>query len=138
MNKKGHSVGALVVAGAFMYYSKQPIIIELVTVTGITIGSFLPDLDAEYSTINSKLPIIPTIFKIIQRILPDNPITSHRGALFHSILTLIPFMIFYKYPLILGIGLGILGHHVLDMTTPAGLRYFFPYKIKLRIWRSIK
>jgi membrane-bound metal-dependent hydrolase YbcI (DUF457 family) len=136
MNKKGHSVGAAIVSALTIYYMKDDLLTELITISGVVIGSFVPDIDAEYSTFNKKCPIIPKIFKIIQKILPDNPITSHRGALFHSILTLIPFAIFYKVSFVLGMGLGILGHHLLDMTTPAGLRYFFPYKIILRIWRS--
>lgn len=138
MNKRGHSIGAACVSALTIYYMKEPLLTELITISGVVIGSFLPDVDAEYSYFNSKCPVIPTIFKLIQKILPDNPITSHRGAMFHSILTLIPFVIFYKISFVLGIGLGVLGHHILDMTTPAGLRYFFPYKITLRIWRGYK
>jgi|GEM_PF-7121086 len=138
MNKKGHSVGAAIASGLTIYYLKDSYFVEAITVGGVVIGSFWPDLDAEYSYIKSKLPIIPNVIEFIQKVLPENNITCHRGALFHSILTLIPFAIFYKVPFVLGMGIGILGHHLLDMTTPAGLRYFYPYKVKVHVWRRIK
>lgn len=138
MNKTGHSIGCLVMVGTFSYYSKQPWDYTLMAISGIIIGSFIPDIDADYSYFNHKCPILPRIFKFIQKVLPENPVTNHRGALFHSVLTLIPFIVYHKIPFMFGMGLGIFGHHVLDMTTPAGLRYFFPVRKKIGIRRIFK
>lgn len=95
MNKKGHSIGAALISVASIYYFKKDILTEITIVTGIVIGSFMPDIDAEYSYFNSKFPVVPKLYKVVQKTLPENSITSHRGALFHSIYTLIPFIIFF-------------------------------------------
>lgn len=120
MNKKGHTFGCIAVSCISYYTTKDPIIIP-----GIIIGSFLPDLDAEYSYIRSKLPILAIVYDI----LPKNNFTKHRGALLHSFLTL---LICYFLNL-KGLCFGILGHHILDMLTPAGLTYFYPFKIKIKL-----
>lgn len=133
MNKKGHTVGMILASSLSIYFVKDTVINEILMVPGIMLGSFLPDIDSEHSTINSKLPKIAKVYHFINDILPVNPITCHRGALFHSILTLIPFILFRNNPIILGIGIGILGHHILDMMTPAGLRWLYPFKLKIHL-----
>jgi len=134
MNKTGHSIGCILVSTASIYYLHTNILNDIIMTSGIVLGSFLPDLDADYSFIEYKLKGINPM-KVIQKILPNNPVTDHRGALLHSILTIIPCIIFMKYDFVKGLGLGILGHHILDMMTPAGLRYFFPFKFKIRLFR---
>lgn len=141
MNKVGHFVGGVAMTTTYYWLNKvnlmdTKVILDNVLITGgIVVGAFLPDLDAEYSTIKSKLKIIGKIFGKIQNILPSNPITNHRGALLHSFWTLVPFIYWHDINVVLGIGLGVLSHHILDMMTPAGLRYFYPYKTKINIWR---
>jgi membrane-bound metal-dependent hydrolase YbcI (DUF457 family) len=136
MNKLGHSIGAVITSAICIHTVEDSVLFESLMTCGVILGSFLPDLDADYSTIKSKLPLLGKAFEGVQKILPDNPITRHRGALMHSIWTLIPFIIFHKYIFILGVGAGILGHHILDMTTKAGLKYFWPYDLRLNIWRK--
>jgi membrane-bound metal-dependent hydrolase YbcI (DUF457 family) len=136
MNKLGHSVGGVITSAICIHTVKDTIVLESLMTCGVILGSFIPDLDAEYSTIKSKLSLLGKLFEGMQKILPDNPITCHRGALLHSIWTLIPFVIFHKYLFVLGVGAGILSHHILDMTTKLGLRYFFPYKTRLHVWRK--
>lgn len=135
MNKRGHTVGMILASSLAIANVRDSTINEIAIVAGIGLGSFLPDLDAEYSYFNSKFPKIAKVYSFINDILPNNPITCHRGALFHSILTLIPFIIFRNNPIMLGIGIGILGHHILDMMTPAGLRWLFPFKLKIHLWK---
>lgn len=144
MNKRGHSVGAGITAGLTIYFARKgfinskEIIDNSLIILGIIPGAFIPDLDAEYSYIKSKLPILPGLIEFLQKALPENNITCHRGAMFHSLLTLIPCIIFWKIHFVLGLGLGILSHHILDMVTPAGLRWLWPYKVKIHLWRRVK
>lgn len=122
MNKTGHTVGAVISTCIALYYLENPYMIP-----GIIIGNFLPDLDAEYSYIQTK-----SGFKQIGKVLKFCKV-KHRGALLHSFLTLLPFIYFCENSFMLSLGIGIFSHHVLDMLTPAGLRYFYPSKIKIRI-----
>lgn len=131
MNKFGHSVGAFLASSATVYMLHQGFIKETIIVSGIVLGSFLPDLDADYSYFNHKFPKIKKVYEL----LPKSNLTKHRGALLHSILTLIPFYYFKSNPFVFGCLIGIIGHHLLDMTTANGLRYFYPFKEVVRLWR---
>jgi inner membrane protein len=130
MNKLGHSVGAFLASSASVYILHKGFIGESLMVGGIILGSFLPDLDADYSYFNSKFPKIKKIYEL----LPKCDLTKHRGALLHSILTLIPFYMLSSNSFIFGCLIGIIGHHLLDMTTKQGLRYFYPFRTVIRIW----
>jgi len=164
MNKLGHTNGALAVAvltGIAQYKFKISLnIFEGVALySGIYFGSFAPDIDAEYSYIRSRIPLLPTIYTAIQKTVADVPplnnVFKHRGALTHSIWALvllaIPLMLLwtstsYVVPLgslhidlsrismcgLIGTMLGCFGHHLLDMTTPAGLHYFYPFTVRRR------
>lgn len=129
MNKIGHGVGAVVVASLAIYNINQDILDQSLMAIGIVSGSYLPDLDAKYSYIKTKLKIIGKLYEM----LPENSFTMHRGGMLHSIITLIPFILFYKYPFMLGVGMGVLGHHILDLFSQQGLRYFYPFKLRIRI-----
>jgi membrane-bound metal-dependent hydrolase YbcI (DUF457 family) len=129
MKKEGHTIGAIAVASLAIYNIDQSVIQHSIMASGIFFGTYLPDLDANHSYIRSKIKILAKLYDL----LPQNDLTMHRGALLHSILTLIPFIIFYKNNLMLGIGFGILGHHILDMFSDHGLRYFYPFKPRIRI-----
>jgi membrane-bound metal-dependent hydrolase YbcI (DUF457 family) len=159
VNKLGHSVGAIVVLGttiaATQYYKIDLGLTDTIGLyTGITVGSFLPDLDADYSYFRSKLPIIPTVYTWVQKAVKGIPVLDdifkHRGALLHSVWTLVILGILmyltkvYVDPYLtnpyidiscdgwfIGLILGCVGHHFLDMMTVAGLRYFYPSKLNL-------
>jgi membrane-bound metal-dependent hydrolase YbcI (DUF457 family) len=128
MNKTGHFIGGVLTSIAVTYITKQP---NIITIGGIMLGCFLPDLDANHSYIDSKMIINPVY--ILNKVLPKNRFTSHRGVLFHSIWTiiiLVGIMQYYKFSWILGIILGVLSHHVLDMFTAHRLpNYFYPIKL---------
>lgn len=129
MNKIGHSLGAVTISALIINKIDQPIISTVLITGGIIIGSFLPDLDAKYSFIRNKFKLFAALYDL----LPQNSFTQHRGALFHSVLTLIPLILLSKYSIILGVLLGVLGHHILDMLSGQGLRYFWPFKMRVRV-----
>lgn len=131
MNKFGHSVGAFLASSATVYTLNKGLIAESLIVGGIILGSFLPDLDADYSYFNYKFPKIKKMYDL----LPKCNLTKHIGALLHSIITLIPFYYFKSNPFVFGCLIGIIGHHILDMTTSNGLRYFYPFKEVIRLWK---
>lgn len=151
MDKAGHLVGGIVTIGLalkfndFSFTNETKIIEGGLMSVGILVGAFLPDLDAEQSYFNSKTVFTPGIYKIIHEIFRGtfiNEIFKHRGALLHSIWTIIIALIIRVFagltlsnaiiPTILtGMIFGIISHHILDMTTIRGLRYFYPLKIKI-------
>ena len=127
MNKRGHKIGGLV-ATSITLAALEPGVIEGALLTsGIILGAFLPDIDADYSYFNSKFKIISKAYKLIPN---DNIVFRHRGLLFHSIYTVLLLVLLYRNngcPWILGLIIGIVSHHILDLTTSAGLpNYFYP------------
>jgi hypothetical protein len=98
MNKNGHALGALVIGTAsisiyvnsFTFPSGETAFIHSsLLASGILVGSFLPDLDADYSYFNYKVPIIPDIYKFVKK-LANKKYTlrkffQHRGIIMHSI-----------------------------------------------------
>lgn len=153
MNKKGHMITYYVVSSAIIgttYFFKelnsQEIIRTGVTIGTMYIGNFLPDMDAEHSYIGSKFPIVHKCYKIVQDITRHvkilNDILKHRGVLLHSVWTIIilKFLCLWLYNkfqyniiniVFNGLCYGILLHHIMDMFTGYGLRYFYPLKIKI-------
>jgi len=90
------------------------------TIIGLMLGSLLPDIDADGSTIT--------------RILPKIPI-EHR-TITHSFLALVAMTvvaaIFSRY-FALGMFFGYLSHLLLDSLNPTGVPFFYPFiKIKYR------
>jgi len=139
MNKFGHTIGLVAVAGLTIYANNKLGLgfNNLYLVIGVSIGSYLPDLDAEYSFIRAKIPLIPFIYSSIQETAKvskvSNDIFKHRGALLHSWITAALFAILWLYTgfdALFGVMLGILGHHALDAPSKKGLRWFYPLKIR--------
>lgn len=115
MNYKGHKRGAIFLIASTIILKDNLTLFEIpMIISGIYLGSFLPDLDSDKSYLKSKLSIK---FKL--------PL-KHRGRFFHSIYTLlgisilIPISTWFLYLLI-----GVFGHHLLDMTTKRGLKNYF-------------
>jgi membrane-bound metal-dependent hydrolase YbcI (DUF457 family) len=167
MNKEGHSLGAIVISSVSIYicdfdFSQGKEFIEAsLMFSGIIVGSFLPDLDADYSYFNSKVPIIPELYKGIKYLSKKTKFHAffkHRGVMLHSIWT-IALMLIINLILILkinslnndsifkqiniiyftnGLILGTFGHHFLDMVTRTGLQYFYPSKLKITKYTFLK
>lgn len=146
MNKKGHRLGAIGAMGLTLLVEyKTGTKINVVTIAqnvpamvAIYYFAFVPDIDAEYSHIRNRIKKVSTMYTKVQKAVEPIPfldnIFKHRGALLHSIWTLIPFMVLYQLTglmLFLGCVIGLLSHHFLDMLTPAKLRWLYPLKIKL-------
>lgn len=127
MNKKGHRIGGTVATSLTLALLEPGITDGAMLTGGIMLGALLPDIDADYSYINSKFKLISKVYKLIPN---DNIVFRHRGLLFHSVYTIVLLVLSYKsygYPWILGLIIGVLSHHILDATTPAGLpNYFYP------------
>ena len=148
MNKFGHTIGGIIVSTTALYIVyKTGLKLEthnyMLIAAGIMGGSFVPDVDAEYSYIRSKMKTISKIYTSIQKSVKDiaalNNVFKHRGALFHSWMTLMPFIFAFlatRFYIFFGIAIGILGHHILDMMTPAKLRWLYPLKVKLIKFRK--
>lgn len=162
MNKAGHRAGAFGVIGATLavqYCFKINAGVEgLILFPAIYVGSFLPDMDADYSYFRSKLPGVSNAYTYIQKKFQNNPdmhmVLKHRGLLFHSVWTLIllavPALVLLILPQIglsgfnlnklgycgfIGLVIGCFGHHLLDMTTPAGLpQYLYGIPTRKRKW----
>lgn len=135
MNKLGHSIGGVVTMGLSAALSYKYLHLNWYDygegLPAIYVGAFIPDMDAEHSYIRSKIPVLPKVYTGIQKLFSNTPLNcvfKHRGLLFHSFYTFLPigFAGYYThlYSLFGGLILGILSHHLLDMTTPAGLNYF--------------
>lgn len=124
MNKNMHITAGILFSIGSIYFRGS-----LDFIPGILIGSVLPDLDANYSYIRSKIKIIAKIYDF----LPNNLIFKHRGLLLHSIWTIVLFSYLnYKYGYLFGsIAIGCFSHHLLDILTKQGLKkYFWPVCIK--------
>lgn len=96
MNKNGHGFCGVVLSGGAIYISYKlglkPIDIFSLA-AGIMIGSFLPDIDANHSTIRGKSKGLSNVYTGIQSLAKRNKVThdvfKHRGALFHSVWTVL-------------------------------------------------
>jgi membrane-bound metal-dependent hydrolase YbcI (DUF457 family) len=102
----------------------------LFVIPGCIIGSVLPDLDAEYSTFNTWMPGLAKAYKL----LPTNAWTKHRGALLHSVFTLLILLglmvLCDPMGLVSGILWGVISHHLLDLLSPKGLDYLYIFRRK--------
>lgn len=135
MNKKGHYGGFVAAFAVSFAITKDPIL----SISGAWLGSFIPDVDTKKSHINAKIYLLRDIYKPIQKIAFKNSITynifKHRGALTHSWLTIAMLITLYKHfndnSFLFGFLIGVFIHHILDMFTCQGLRYFYPLKKKL-------
>ena len=127
MNKRGHKIGGVIATSLTLAVLEPNILDGAMLTCGIMLGAMLPDIDADYSYFNHKFRIISKVYKLIPN---HNIVFRHRGLLFHSIYTILLLTILYtifNYKWILGIIIGVLSHHILDMLTPARLpNYFYP------------
>lgn len=135
MNKKGHYGGFVAAAAVSFIITKDPVL----SFSGAWLGSFIPDVDNDKSYINAKIYLFRDFYKPIQKLAFKNKHTynifKHRGALTHSWLTIAILIILYKYfndnSFLFGILIGVFIHHILDMFTSHGLRYFYPLKTRI-------
>ena len=107
---KTHLSTSLNVAIPALYLSNE---LSLLTLTGVGLGSLLPDLDTPNSFIGRRLKIIS---------YPLSTIFKHRGFL-HSITP----VIFLKSLFIKSIALGYLLHLVGDTFSESGIKWFLPF-----------
>lgn len=106
---------------------------------GCYIGSFIPDIDCKESYFNYKFRFFSDLYKPVQKLAFKNAITynifKHRGALWHSWITvLIVGYLYYRFDnlFLFGMGIAIFIHHILDMFTDQGLRYFYPLRKRIK------
>ena len=88
----------------------------------VLIGSLLPDLDSTKSKFGRKVKVIGWLF-------------GHRKFVHSIIFGVLLFVILYWFGFgYLGLGLlvGMFSHLVLDAFTKEGVRFFYPFKFKLR------
>lgn len=96
-------------------------------IAGILLGSLLPDIDSRTSTLGLLFPSACGAARVI---------SGHRGFT-HSITFagIIAFLAYYYKSLFLtGLLLGSGFHIILDTFTGSGIRAFFPFKKKLKIF----
>jgi membrane-bound metal-dependent hydrolase YbcI (DUF457 family) len=144
-NKNGHAIVSSVVAGATIYIDYKAgyhfnMVDNLLIPAFVFFGGFYPDFDAEYSFIRWHFKKISEFYSFVQKKVKNigvlNEIFKHRGALFHSWITILPFVFLFlltNFSVFYGMAIGILGHHLADMTTPAGLpRWLYPLRFNKR------
>lgn len=124
MNKRGHRNGGTALLAVSLVVVQPDIITGAIMVAGIYFGSFLPDLDADYSYFRKVFKPVAVVYDL----LPKNDLFKHRGLFLHSILTLLWLGGLYYYcelEWFLWVILGVIGHHFLDSLTPMGLKKYF-------------
>ena len=97
--------------------------LSLLILTGVGLGSLLPDIDTPYSFIGARLKIISCPLSIFFK---------HRGGL-HSITPIILILslgIFLKSKFILSISLGYFLHLLGDTFSKSGVNWFWPFSKK--------
>lgn len=124
MNYKGHRNGAIFIIASTLIIKDSFTISETIKIiSGVYLGSFLPDIDHSKSTIKNKIPLLK-----LYNLLPKNKWTMKRGRMFHSVYTLLFIAFLYVITgntFFIHLFNGVLGHHLLDMTTSAGLKNYF-------------
>lgn len=100
-------------AGHFM---GVPQCADIATLTGLIMGSVLPDIDKSTSIVGQRVPIIPKLFK-----------KQHRG-LTHSAV-----MVIGMYFISPAIAAGCLIHTILDAMNPVGVQFLWPIPFKFHL-----
>ncbi|MHC1750653.1 MAG: metal-dependent hydrolase [Cellulosilyticaceae bacterium] len=129
MNYKAHLVGGIAFGAGTLYTTHRfgIALTPILVIGGATIGSILPDIDHPKSFLGRRIPLIP---KLIYRTV------GHR-TLTHSLLfaLAISFLIrTFNNPLAIGVLAGIVSHILLDMLTPQGVSYLYPFRRKRIRW----
>lgn len=139
MNIKAHVIGATVAAVGFTYIFRNNNGLAVLTgLVSIYAGAVIPDIDCEkHSYIRSKLPKLAKGYSVLQRKYKSSKVGymtfRHRGALFHSVWSVLFCLLVYMLTdrlIFYGLAVGIFSHHLLDMLTPQGLNYFYPLSNK--------
>ncbi|NGT68456.1 metal-dependent hydrolase [Clostridium perfringens] len=97
--------------------------LSLLTLTGVSLGSLLPDIDTPYSFIGARLKIIS---------YPLSIFFKHRGGL-HSIIPIIIILwigILLNSKFILSVSLGYFLHLLGDTFSRSGVNWFWPFSNK--------
>jgi membrane-bound metal-dependent hydrolase YbcI (DUF457 family) len=127
MNKRGHFNGGTVTLALSLAVVQPDIKTGIIMTTGVFFGAFFPDLDADYSYFRKRFKLVSKIYDLFPK---KNNWFKHRGFLLHSSFTLCIFALLYKFTnfnWFIYANLGILSHHILDMTTPSGLPNYFKW-----------
>lgn len=129
MNYKSHLTGGITIgiAGIFLSHNVNLNIDYLCLIGGSIIGCFIPDIDHPQSYLGRRVPLIPTLlYKTV----------GHRSLTHSLFFSFIMGIIVAIFDIGLGIGifLGILSHIFLDMFTPQGVSYLYPFNKKRIRW----
>ena len=124
MHYKTHLIGGLVASASYFYVAPaMPSPLQSVyLLSGALLGALLPDIDHPKSYLGRRIPILPTL--LYQSV-------GHR-SLTHSLLftTIVGggITLFLNTHFGIGLSLGILSHIFLDLLTPQGVSYLYPFK----------
>lgn len=132
MQGKTHILGGIATGTVYLHYV-GPVDGEVLFFTGLMFGSLLPDIDHKSSKIGRAVPLIDDII---------SSAFGHR-TFTHSLLFI--FLGYWLFQAIslpesleLGMLLGIVSHIFLDMLTVGGVKFFWPWKIRIRIPFGVK
>lgn len=120
MMYKTHLSTSLNIAIPALAWSNE---LSIITLTGVGLGSLLPDIDTPNSFIGRRLKVIS---------YPLSTIFKHRGFL-HSLIPVIlifAFGLFLKSLFIKAIALGYFLHLVGDTFSESGIKWFLPFYSK--------
>lgn len=127
MNGKQHLIGGISAAILFSLVAHDT---NFLVFIGSVTGSLIPDIDSEKSLIKSKVKVLNLYNAIYNHAKKTKAkkFFQHRGIIFHSFLTVLFFLALacaFRSNTLFGISIGVFSHHLLDATTPQGLRYYF-------------
>jgi inner membrane protein len=132
MQGNTHILGGIATGTIYLHYV-GPVDGEVLFFSGLMFGALLPDIDHKSSKIGRAVPLI------------DNIISSAFGhrTFTHSLLILIlGYWLFQTISLPvsleLGILLGMVNHILLDMLTVDGVKFLWPFKVRVGIPVGVK
>lgn len=133
MDYKTHLAGGVALGIGTVYLSQKVNlnIQPLLLVAGAAIGSLLPDKDHPKSYLGNKVPILPTL---LYNTVGHRSLTH--SLLFAAIMGALLGLI--DIPLFIVMFIGIISHILLDMLTPQGVSYLYPFKTKRIRWFKFK
>lgn len=125
MNYISHSIGGVALGIGVVYVANKLNIdtSPLYLVGGALIGSLLADIDTPHSLVGNKVLIIPSL--LYQTV-------GHR-TLTHSLLFAVvvgALISLFKFWLGIGISVGLFSHIILDLLTPGGVAFLYPFNKK--------
>lgn len=107
-----------------------------ISLAAVAFGSLLPDIDSPESLLGRRAKFISVPLSYLQgdrSLLPWSE-DSHSRGITHSIWALIAcwWLFAGQYTVAMALAFGFLAHLVGDALTPAGVRLFWPFDIKIR------